>query len=215
MPRPWRPSEPGSTACGSMTTWPVRSKGRPTSWSVGLPCPRWPRPCRGSPLGPLVLNVANRDPGVLAVMAATLQQVSGGRLFLGLGAGVERAHPTRSSRRRSDVRWQRPGAASSLVERTITMLQSGLVGRCASGRGISPTRLRSPRSWLRPSGRRWPSSPVESETVSACRWDQRPRTWWPWPVVPAPVRAAIPRFPGGCDPALWLTRAEPPRGAAD
>jgi alkanesulfonate monooxygenase SsuD/methylene tetrahydromethanopterin reductase-like flavin-dependent oxidoreductase (luciferase family) len=35
----------------------------------------------------LVLNVANRDPGVVAVMAATLQEVSGGRLRLGLGAG--------------------------------------------------------------------------------------------------------------------------------
>jgi alkanesulfonate monooxygenase SsuD/methylene tetrahydromethanopterin reductase-like flavin-dependent oxidoreductase (luciferase family) len=39
-------------------------------------------------LGPLVLNAANRDPGTLAVMAATLQQVSGGRLVLGLGAGA-------------------------------------------------------------------------------------------------------------------------------
>jgi alkanesulfonate monooxygenase SsuD/methylene tetrahydromethanopterin reductase-like flavin-dependent oxidoreductase (luciferase family) len=38
-------------------------------------------------VGPLVLNVANRDPGVLASMAATLQDVSGGRLLLGLGAG--------------------------------------------------------------------------------------------------------------------------------
>lgn len=38
-------------------------------------------------LGPLVLNVANRRPGLLANMAATLQQVSGGRLVLGLGAG--------------------------------------------------------------------------------------------------------------------------------
>ena len=38
-------------------------------------------------VGPLVLNVANRDPGTLAVMAATLQEVSGGRLLLGLGAG--------------------------------------------------------------------------------------------------------------------------------
>jgi alkanesulfonate monooxygenase SsuD/methylene tetrahydromethanopterin reductase-like flavin-dependent oxidoreductase (luciferase family) len=38
-------------------------------------------------LGPLVLNVANREPGLLANMAATLQQVSGGRLVLGLGAG--------------------------------------------------------------------------------------------------------------------------------
>ena len=39
-------------------------------------------------LGSLVLNVANRDPGTLAVMAATLQHVSGGRLILGLGAGA-------------------------------------------------------------------------------------------------------------------------------
>ena len=38
-------------------------------------------------IGPLVLNVANRDPGTLAVMAATLQEVSGGRLLLGIGAG--------------------------------------------------------------------------------------------------------------------------------
>src|ERR1700722_6650723 len=39
-------------------------------------------------LGPLVLNVANRDPGTLAVMAATLQHVSKGRLVIGLGAGA-------------------------------------------------------------------------------------------------------------------------------
>jgi len=38
-------------------------------------------------VGPLVLNVGNRHPGVLAAMAATLQEVSGGRLLLGLGAG--------------------------------------------------------------------------------------------------------------------------------
>ena len=39
-------------------------------------------------LGPLVLNVANREASTLAVMAATLQDVSGGRLVLGLGAGA-------------------------------------------------------------------------------------------------------------------------------
>jgi alkanesulfonate monooxygenase SsuD/methylene tetrahydromethanopterin reductase-like flavin-dependent oxidoreductase (luciferase family) len=44
-------------------------------------------------LGPLVLNVANRQPGLLANMAATLQAVSGGRLLLGLGAGGHRRTP--------------------------------------------------------------------------------------------------------------------------
>lgn len=44
-------------------------------------------------LGSLVLNVANRAPGLVAVMAATLQEVSGGRLLLGLGAGAGRGTP--------------------------------------------------------------------------------------------------------------------------
>jgi alkanesulfonate monooxygenase SsuD/methylene tetrahydromethanopterin reductase-like flavin-dependent oxidoreductase (luciferase family) len=44
-------------------------------------------------LGPLVLNVANRAPGVLANQAATLQAVSGGRFILGLGAGGNRRTP--------------------------------------------------------------------------------------------------------------------------
>jgi alkanesulfonate monooxygenase SsuD/methylene tetrahydromethanopterin reductase-like flavin-dependent oxidoreductase (luciferase family) len=44
-------------------------------------------------IGPMVLNVANRDAGTLAVMAATLQDVSGGRLLLGLGAGGGRDTP--------------------------------------------------------------------------------------------------------------------------
>ena len=44
-------------------------------------------------LGPLVLNVANRPPGVLANMASTLQAVSNGRLLLGIGAGGNRRTP--------------------------------------------------------------------------------------------------------------------------
>src|SRR5204863_908356 len=44
-------------------------------------------------VGPLVLNVANRDAGTLAVMAATLQEISGGRLLLGIGAGGGRFTP--------------------------------------------------------------------------------------------------------------------------
>lgn len=46
-------------------------------------------------VGPLVLNVANRQPGVLATMAATLQDISGGRLLLGVGAGGGTGAPYR------------------------------------------------------------------------------------------------------------------------
>ncbi len=38
-------------------------------------------------LGTLVLNVANRHPALLANMATTLQEVSGNRFILGIGAG--------------------------------------------------------------------------------------------------------------------------------
>lgn len=38
-------------------------------------------------LGPLVVNVGNRHPGLLANAAATIQTISDGRLLLGLGAG--------------------------------------------------------------------------------------------------------------------------------
>lgn len=39
-------------------------------------------------LGSLVANVANRHPGVMAMSAASVQAISGGRLVLGLGAGA-------------------------------------------------------------------------------------------------------------------------------
>jgi alkanesulfonate monooxygenase SsuD/methylene tetrahydromethanopterin reductase-like flavin-dependent oxidoreductase (luciferase family) len=39
-------------------------------------------------LGALVVNVANRNPGAMAMAAASVQTISGGRLVLGLGAGA-------------------------------------------------------------------------------------------------------------------------------
>ena len=44
-------------------------------------------------VGSLVLNVANRDAGTLAIAAATLAELSDGRLWLGLGAGTDPGTP--------------------------------------------------------------------------------------------------------------------------
>jgi alkanesulfonate monooxygenase SsuD/methylene tetrahydromethanopterin reductase-like flavin-dependent oxidoreductase (luciferase family) len=75
-------------------------------------------------LGPLVLNVANRHPGVLANMAATLQAVSGGRLLLGIGAGGSQRTPYAAEQRaigqaveRDAVRAQKVVEAIALIRR--------------------------------------------------------------------------------------------------
>lgn len=75
-------------------------------------------------LGPLVLNVANRHPGVLANMAATLQAVSRGRLLVGLGAGGNRHTPYAVEQQaigatveRDEVRARRVVEAIALVRR--------------------------------------------------------------------------------------------------
>ena len=57
-------------------------------------------------LGPLVANVANRLPVITANAAATLQQVSGGRCILGLGAGS--APKTKWSAERRAVGLEQP-----------------------------------------------------------------------------------------------------------
>ncbi|MDQ3738601.1 MAG: LLM class flavin-dependent oxidoreductase [Actinomycetota bacterium] len=45
------------------------------------------------PLGTLVANVHNREPGVLAVAVATLDHIGGRRILLGLGAGTSPTSP--------------------------------------------------------------------------------------------------------------------------
>jgi alkanesulfonate monooxygenase SsuD/methylene tetrahydromethanopterin reductase-like flavin-dependent oxidoreductase (luciferase family) len=75
-------------------------------------------------LGPLVLNVANRHPGLLANMAATFQAVSGGRLLLGIGAGGSQRTPYAAEQRaigqsveRDEVRARKVVEAIELMRR--------------------------------------------------------------------------------------------------
>ncbi|HUE57945.1 MAG TPA: LLM class flavin-dependent oxidoreductase [Acidimicrobiales bacterium] len=74
-------------------------------------------------VGPLVLNVANRDPGTLAVMAATLQHLSAGRLLVGVGAGARSGSPFAVEQ--EALGHSVPGDAErrQRVEDTITMVR--------------------------------------------------------------------------------------------
>jgi alkanesulfonate monooxygenase SsuD/methylene tetrahydromethanopterin reductase-like flavin-dependent oxidoreductase (luciferase family) len=74
-------------------------------------------------LGPLVLNVANRHPGVLANMAATLQQVSGGRLLLGIGAGGSRRTPYAAEQQAIGARVEPDAVRAQRVVDAITLMR--------------------------------------------------------------------------------------------
>jgi alkanesulfonate monooxygenase SsuD/methylene tetrahydromethanopterin reductase-like flavin-dependent oxidoreductase (luciferase family) len=75
-------------------------------------------------IGPMVLNVANRDAGTLAVMAATLQEVSGGRLLLGLGAGGGPSTPYAAEQRALGRAVPGDTARRAAVAAAVTTLRS-------------------------------------------------------------------------------------------
>jgi alkanesulfonate monooxygenase SsuD/methylene tetrahydromethanopterin reductase-like flavin-dependent oxidoreductase (luciferase family) len=106
-------------------------------------------------VGPLVLNVANRDPRMLAVMAATLQAVSGGRLLLGLGAGGGRDTPYAGEQRAlgrsvatDAVRRGHVAAAADVLRQLWTGQSLPMTPRGAPESAAYP--LGSGRGFLRP-----------------------------------------------------------------
>ena len=74
-------------------------------------------------LGPLVLNVANRHPGVLANMAATFQAVSGGRLLLGIGAGGSQRTPYAAEQRAIGQSVERDETRAGKVVEAIELIR--------------------------------------------------------------------------------------------
>jgi len=74
-------------------------------------------------LGPLVLNVANRHPGVLANMAATFQAVSGGRLLLGIGAGGSQRTPYAAEQRAIGQSVERDAVRAGKVVEAIELMR--------------------------------------------------------------------------------------------
>lgn len=87
-------------------------------------------------LGPCVLNAANRDPGTLAVMAATLQEVSGGRLLLGIGAGGGPGTPYAAEQRALGRAVPGDVARRRQVEAAIGVLREVWSGRRAGVGGF-------------------------------------------------------------------------------
>ena len=100
-------------------------------------------------LGPLVLNVANRHPGLLANMAATLQAVSGGRLLLGLGAGGSRRTPYAAEQEALGLTVEPDAARAQRVAEAIEVMRRLWSGDRAGFAGDS-YHLRRPSGYLRP-----------------------------------------------------------------
>jgi alkanesulfonate monooxygenase SsuD/methylene tetrahydromethanopterin reductase-like flavin-dependent oxidoreductase (luciferase family) len=90
----------------------------------------------GIAVGSLVLNVANRDPGTLAVMAATLQDVSAGRLLLGIGAGGGTGTPYAAEQRALGRGVGSDPVRRQAVEATITMLRAVWSGAVEGASGF-------------------------------------------------------------------------------
>lgn len=100
-------------------------------------------------LGPLVLNVANRHPGLLANMAATLQTISGGRLLLGIGAGGSKRTPYVVEQQALGLSVAGDAARAKRVAEAIEVMRRLWSGDTAGFDGET-YRLERPSGFLRP-----------------------------------------------------------------
>jgi alkanesulfonate monooxygenase SsuD/methylene tetrahydromethanopterin reductase-like flavin-dependent oxidoreductase (luciferase family) len=100
-------------------------------------------------LGPLVLNVSSRHPGLLANMAATLQEISGGRLLLGLGAGAHRRMPYAVEHEALGIAVERDGVRAERVAEAAQVMRRLWAGDRSSFDGTQ-YRLSNPSGFLRP-----------------------------------------------------------------
>ena len=100
-------------------------------------------------LGPLVLNVSSRHPGLLANMAATLQEISGGRLLLGVGAGAHRRLPYAVEHEALGIAVEPDRVRAERVAEAIQVLRRLWAGDASSFAGTH-YRLERPSGFLRP-----------------------------------------------------------------
>ena len=100
-------------------------------------------------LGPLVLNVNSRHPGILANMAATLQEISGGRVLLGIGAGAHRRLPYAPEHESIGIPVERDRIRAERVAETAQVIRRLWVGDGSSFAGAH-YRLDRPSGFLSP-----------------------------------------------------------------
>jgi alkanesulfonate monooxygenase SsuD/methylene tetrahydromethanopterin reductase-like flavin-dependent oxidoreductase (luciferase family) len=142
-------------------TWDhLRDPGRSTGGGHGVPevwtaLAALAEVTRRLVLGPLVLNVGMRHPGLLANMAATLQQVSGGRLLLGFGAGGSRKTPYVAEQAALGLPVEPDRVRAERVAEAIQVMRRLWAGD-ASGFAGAHYRLERPSGYLRAD----PSPPV-------------------------------------------------------
>jgi alkanesulfonate monooxygenase SsuD/methylene tetrahydromethanopterin reductase-like flavin-dependent oxidoreductase (luciferase family) len=99
-------------------------------------------------LGPLVLNVGNRHPGLLANMAATLQAISGNRLVLGIGAGGSRRTPYAREQQALGLAVEPDATRAQRVAEAIEVMRRLWAGDTSSFAGTH-YRLDRPTGYLR------------------------------------------------------------------
>jgi len=100
-------------------------------------------------LGSLVLNVGSRHPGILANMAATLQEVSGGRLLLGIGAGGNRSLPYAREYESIGLTVERDGVRATRVAEACQVMKRLWAGDPSDFTGAH-YRLVRPEGFLHP-----------------------------------------------------------------
>ena len=99
-------------------------------------------------LGPLVLNVSSRHPGLLANMAATLQQIASGRFILGLGAGGSTQTPYAREQQALGLIVEGDGVRAERVAEAAQVLRRLWSGDASSFAGTH-YRLDRPAGYLR------------------------------------------------------------------
>ena len=100
-------------------------------------------------LGPLVLNVSSRHPGLLASMAATLQETSQGRLLLGIGAGAHRRLPYAREHEALGLAVEPDRVRAERVAEAVQVMRRLWAGDTSSFAGAH-YRLDRPDGFLRP-----------------------------------------------------------------